>query len=206
MLTSLQNMDAVHKQGRILTITCVIGMIAVAVFAITYVTNAVQEQSQVVYALMGDNAISLRAISVTENRPVEAYNHVDLFHRSFFNLDPDRAVIDQNINRSLSLGDQSVRSLFQDYEEDGYYRKLIASNTSQRVHLDSISLNLDSEPYSFQFTGKVIITRPSTVVTRSLITEGFFRDVQRSKANPHGFLIERFRVIDNEDLSVVRRY
>ena len=206
MLTSLRNMDATHKQGRILTIICVVGMIAVAAFAIVYTTNAVQQQSQVIYALMGDNAVSLRAISVTENRPVEAENHVDLFHRMFFNLDPDREVIDRNINRAVGLGDQSVMALFEDYEEDGYYRKLISSNTSQRVSIDSIMLDMSGDPYSFRFTGRTVITRPSSVTTRKLVTQGFFRDVQRSKNNPHGFLIERFQVVDNEDIKTVKRY
>lgn len=206
MLTSLRNMDAAHKQGRILTIICLVGMIGVAVFAIVYTTNAVQQQSRVVYALMGDNAVSLRAISVTENRPVEAENHVDLFHRMFFNLDPDREVIDRNMNRAVSLGDQSIMALFQEYEEDGYYRKLISSNTSQRVVVDSVLLDMSGDPYSFRFVGKTVITRPSSITTRRLITKGFFRDVQRSKNNPHGFLIERFQVVDNDDIKTAKRY
>ena len=206
MLTSLKTLDAAHKQGRILTILCVLGMIAVTIYSITYVTNSLQKQSQVVYALVGDNAVSLRAISVTDNRPVEAYNHVDLFHRSFYTLDPDRAVIDFNLNRALSLGDNSVRTLFQDYEENSYYRKLIASNTSQRIAIDSISLDMNTYPYEFTYTGKLTITRTSSIATRTLVTRGVMRDVQRSKTNPHGFLIERYQVTENDDLRVVQRY
>ncbi len=199
-------MDAAHQQAKILTILCVVGMIAVAVYSITYVTNALQKQSQLIYALVGDEAVSLRAISVTDNRPVEAYNHVDLFHRNFYTLDPEREVIDYNIDRALTLGDNSVRTLVQDYEEDNYYRKLIASNTSQRIAVDSIALDMSTYPYEFRYIGKLTITRTSSIATRTLVTQGLLRDVQRSKNNPHGFLIERYEVTENDDLKVVQRY
>ena len=199
-------MDRSFKQGRILTIICLVGMIVVSLFSVVYVSRSVRQQSEVVYALMGDNAVSLRAMSVMDNRPVEAKSHVDLFHRSFFDLDPDRAVIDQNIHRALSLGDQSVRTLYLDYEESNFYRKLIASNTSQDIVLDSIEIRMAEYPYRFRCRGQLTITRPSSIVTRSLVTEGFFRDVQRSAVNPHGFLIERFRVVENADLKVTKRF
>jgi conjugative transposon TraK protein len=206
MLQSLNNLDKNYKQNRILTIISLLGMVVTAIFSVTYVTNAIMKQSQVVYALMGDNAVSLRAVSVLDNRPVEAYNHIDLFHRKFYDLDPDREVIDANLDYALGLGDNSIRDLYLAYEEDNYYRGLVSSNTSQDVILDSISLDMSSYPYYFRYTGQVKITRRSSIATRSLITEGYFRDVQRSKNNPHGFLIENYHVVENKDLMVERRY
>jgi conjugative transposon TraK protein len=206
MLNTLNTMDRSFRQGRILTILCLVGMIGVSLFSVVYVSRSARQQSEVVYALMGDQAVTLRAVSVLENRPVEARSHVDLFHRSFFDLDPDREVIDRNIARALSLGDQSVRTLYQDYEEDHFYRKLIASNTSQDITVDSIRITMSEYPYHFRCSGQLTITRPSSIVTRSLITEGYFRDVQRSASNPHGFLIERFRVVENNDLRVTKRF
>ena len=206
MLNTLNTLDRSFRQGRILTIICLVGMVVVSLFSVVYVTRAARQQSEVVYALMGDNAVTLRAISVLDNRPVEARSHVDLFHRSFFDLDPDRAVIDRNLRRALSLGDQSIRTLYQDYEESNFYRKLIASNTSQDIVLDSIEILMADYPYRFRCRGQLTITRPSSIVTRSLVTEGYFRDVQRSAENPHGFLIERFRVVENADLKITKRF
>ena len=37
------------------------------------------------------------------------------------------------------------------------------------------------------------------------ITEGFLRNVARSDNNPHGFLIERWRVLENKDLKTLNR-
>jgi hypothetical protein len=43
------------------------------------------------------------------------------------------------------------------------------------------------------------------VVTRDLVTEGWLREVNRSDNNPHGFLIERWAIIENRDLKVEQR-
>ncbi len=206
MLQSLNNMDKVFRQSRILTIVCVIGMVVVSLTSVSYVYSAQRQQSQIVYALIGDNAVSLSAVDVVENRPVEANNHVELFHRRLFGLDPDREVIDRNLNAALSMADNSVQTLVDAYEEDGYYRGLISSNMSQSITADSIYVDMATEPYYFRYTGELTITRPSSIATRSLISEGYFRNVQRSQLNPHGFLIEGYRVLANEDLRVEKRY
>ncbi|HWJ27348.1 MAG TPA: hypothetical protein VNS32_12455, partial [Flavisolibacter sp.] len=49
------------------------------------------------------------------------------------------------------------------------------------------------------------IIRPSSITIRSLITEGFLRNVARSDNNPHGFLIERWTTIENKDLKTEKR-
>ncbi|CAH1002543.1 hypothetical protein LEM8419_03417 [Neolewinella maritima] len=206
MLQSLNNMDKVFRQSRILTIVCVIGMVVVSLTSVSYVYSAQRQQSQIVYALIGENAVSLSAINVLENRPVEANNHVELFHRRLFGLDPDREVIDRNLNAALSMADNSVQTLVDAYDEDGYYRGLISSNMSQSITADSIYVDMATEPYYFRYTGELTITRPSSIATRSLISEGYFRNVQRSQLNPHGFLIEGYRVLANEDLRVEKRY
>ena len=206
MLQSLNNMDKVFRQSRILTIVCVVGMVVVSLFSVSYVYSAQREQSQIVYALIGDNAVSLSAVDVLENRPVEANNHVELFHRRLFGLDPDREVIDRNLNAALSMADNSVQTLVDTYEEDNFYRGLISSNMSQAITADSIYVDMATEPYYFRYTGKLTITRPSSIATRSLVSEGYFRNVQRSQLNPHGFLIEGYRILENEDLSVEKRY
>ena len=206
MIRSLKNMDRTFKINRIITILCVIGVVVVSLTAIHYVSKAQREQSKVVYALIGENTVSLSAVDGMENRPVEAYNHVELFHDRFYSLDPDREVIDRNLNAALSMSDRSVKDLVDTYEEDGYYRQVISGNISQGVRTDSIYLNMDVNPYYFRYTGSLTITRASTIATRSLVAEGSFRNVQRSRVNPHGFLIEDYRVLQNADVEVRKRY
>ena len=206
MLQSLNNMDKVFRQSRILTIVCVIGMVVVSLFSVFYVHKSQREQARVVYALIGENAVSLGAIDVLDNRPVEGNNHIELFHRRLFGLDPDREVIDKNLNAAMSMADNSVKKLIDTYEEDNFYRNLIGGNISQAITTDSIYLDMSVKPYYFRYTGELTITRPSSIATRSLVSEGYFRDVQRSQLNPHGFLIEGYRILENEDVDVIARY
>jgi hypothetical protein len=49
------------------------------------------------------------------------------------------------------------------------------------------------------------IVRPTSVVSRSLVTEGYLRSVARSDNNPHGFLIERWQTIENKDVQIQTR-
>lgn len=57
----------------------------------------------------------------------------------------------------------------------------------------------------FIYYGKQIIERRSSIVTRSLITEGDLKDIPRSDNNSHGVLIKNWKTIENKDLSNVQK-
>ena len=60
------------------------------------------------------------------NRPVEAREHVRRMHELFFTLAPDKAAIESNINRAMYLADKSLYSYYRDWNEKGYYNRLIS--------------------------------------------------------------------------------
>lgn len=66
-------------------------------------------------------------------------------------------------------------------------------------------IDINEYPYRFRCYATQTITRPTTITTRSLLTEGGLRNVSRSDNNPHGFLIERWNTIDNKDIKTVNR-
>ena len=62
----------------------------------------------------------------------------------------------------------------------------------------------DSEFY-FHCIAKEKLIRTTSIVTRSLTTEGYLRNVERSDNNPHGFLIEKWMILENKDIKIENR-
>lgn len=205
MLQSLGNIEKLYRHNRNITIASVIMMTITAIVCVRYTTNVARELSQNVYAVIGENTVRLQAVNERENLPVEARGHVELFHRCFYDLDPDPDAVNAHIDRALLLGDGSVHELHDRYRENSYYSNLIAGNVSQTPTVDSIEIDMSSTPYRFRYTGKLEIVRATSVTTRELVTEGRFRRVARTDANPFGFLIEGYRIVSNDDIRTVRR-
>jgi len=158
-----------------------------------------------IYILSSGKALEAFASDRKENIPVEARDHITNFHEAFFTLDPDEKVINANLAKAMYLADGSAKRLYDNLKETGYYAGVISGNISQQISVDSISLNLNSYPFYFRCFATIRIIRPTSIVTRDLITEGYLRDVSRSDNNPHGFLIERWNTIQNRDLKVEMR-
>jgi hypothetical protein len=90
--------------------------------------------------------------------------------------------------------------------ESGYYAGVVSGNISQRLIVDSISVDQDAVPWYVRFYGRLSIIRPTSIVTRSLITEGYVRDLQSiSDHNPHGLLMEKWKILENKDLNIQAR-
>src|SRR6185437_12405427 len=140
-----------------------------------------------------------------ENLEVEARDHIRNFHLDFFTLDPDEKVINANVGHALYLADGSAKRVYEGLKENGYYAGIIAGNVSQRVMPDSIVVDTRSYPIYWRCYATEKIIRPTSAVTRNLVTEGQLRYVSRSDNNPHGFLIEKWVILDNSDLKVETR-
>lgn len=158
-----------------------------------------------IYVLAGDKILDAYPSSKKDNVPVEAKSHIRMFHTWFFTLDPDEKVINANISRALYLADGSAKTQYDNLKETGYYANIISGNISQQISIDSIQVNTSTEPYSFQCYASLKIVRPNSIVTRNLITQGFLRNVSRSDHNPHGFLIERWIILENKDIKTESR-
>ena len=52
---------------------------------------------------------------------------------------------------------------------------------------------------------RLSIIREKSITERSLVTKGRLRNSTRSDNNPHGFIFEAFRVVENKDLRVYDR-
>ena len=79
-----------------------------------------EAQRQKIYVLDGGKSLML-ALSqdLTQNRPVEAREHVKRFHELFFTLSPDKNAIESNIKRSLFLADKSAFNYYRDLSRKG---------------------------------------------------------------------------------------
>jgi conjugative transposon TraK protein len=165
---------------------------------------AAMTQSKI-YVLANGKALEALAGERKDNLTVEARDHIRMFHHYFFTLDPDDKVILGNINKALYLADGSAKRQYENLKENGYYSNIIAGNISQQISIDSLALNTDNYPYYFRCYATLQIIRTTSIVTRSLVTEGYLRSVSRSDNNSHGFLIERWRTLENKDLKTITR-
>ncbi len=205
MFTKMKNIDTAFQYVRTFTFAIVIGCLLLCGFVLykSYQLAAITQSK--VYVLANGKALEAMAADRKDNIPVEARDHVKTFHLDFFTLDPDDKVIQGNTAKALYLADGSAKRQYEDLKENGYYSNIITGNISQQIVVDSVAVNINQYPYYFKCYGTQKIIRATSISYRSLITEGYLRNVSRSDNNPHGFLIERWNMVENKDLKTEPR-
>lgn len=205
MFQQMKNIDTAFRYVRMFSLIVIIASAAVSAYSLYLSFSMVSHAGQKIYILANGKALEAYAADRKDNIPVEAKDHVRMFHQYFFTLDPDEKVIQSNITKALYLADGSAKEQYDALKENGYYSNLISGNISQQVQIDSIDVRLENYPYYFRCSAVQKIIRPSSIVTRSLVTEGYLRSVSRSDNNPHGFLIEKWRTLENKDVNSQNR-
>ncbi|WP_345025986.1 conjugative transposon protein TraK [Ravibacter arvi] len=200
-----KNIDTAFRQFRLFTILVVSASFLLSAFSVFQAFQMVSRVQSKIYVLSSGKALEALAEERNENIPVEAKDHIAAFHRLFFTLSPDDKGIKSRIGKALYLADASARNAYQDLSEKGFYTGIVSGNVSQEITMDSIAFSTGDYPYPFRCYATQHITRTTSTVTRSLITEGVLRNVARSENNPHGFLIEQWKTVDNRDVKVVNR-
>lgn len=203
---SLENIESGFRHLRSFSIVFLVACAFISGYAVWKSYDFAEAQRQKIYVLDEGKSLML-ALSqdLSQNRPVEAREHVRRFHELFFTLAPDKAAIEDNIRRALFLSDKTAFGHYRDLVEKGYYNRIISGNISQRIVVDSIICNFETYPYDVSTYAQQFIIREKSVTRRKLITHSRLRNSVRSDNNPHGFILEGFNVIDNSNVGTVDR-
>lgn len=205
MFQKTKNIDTAFRHIRFFSLLFLIGCTSISTYVVYTAGKISRTASERIFILANGKVLQAFASERKDNISVEARDHVKMFHQYFFSLDPDDKAIQANISKALYLADRSAKVQYDNLKENSYYSNIISGNISQEVEMDSTTINISSYPYYFRYFGKEKIIRPTSIVIRSLITEGYLRNVARTDNNPHGFLIERWQTIENKDLKTENR-
>nr|WP_262915964.1 conjugative transposon protein TraK [Flavihumibacter cheonanensis] len=200
MFKQLQQLDTAFRYVRGFTLLIIASCMGLSAWVVWSAQQTSRQLQDKIYILSNEKALEAVAETRQSNLPVEARDHVRSFHEAFFRLDPDEKVIQQTIAKALYLADESAKQQYDNLKEQGFYRQLIAGNISQHIAIDSVLVQTEIPPYYFRCYASQQIIRTSSVLYRKLITDGYLRLVRRSDHNPHGFLIERWRILENPDI------
>jgi conjugative transposon TraK protein len=205
MFQQLKNIDTAFHYIRLFSLALIVACTFISCYTLYKSYQLVNEAHARIYILSNGKALEAIAEERRDNIPVEARDHVRIFHYYFFTLDPDDKMIQASITKALYLADGSAKQQYDNLRESRYYSNLISGNISQVVDVDSIQIDLETYPFRFRYYARQRIVRATSIVTRSLITEGYLRNVARSERNSHGFLIERWTITENKDLKTENR-
>ncbi|MDR2275372.1 MAG: conjugative transposon protein TraK [Sphingobacterium sp.] len=201
MFKKLNNIETAFQHVRMFSLIFLVACCTVCTYIVYKCFAMVNSERERVYILSNGKALEALSDDRRENLPVEIRDHIANFHRYFFTLDPDEKVIQQNASKAFDLADISAKKAYDNLREQGFYANVISANISVRLEVDSISLELDNAPYRFTCYSTQELIRSTSTVKRKLVTKGELRTVSRSDNNPHGFLIQRWETVFNEDLA-----
>ena len=184
------------------SLTAALLMVTVASF---FAYRQVSDARRSVYILdAGGPPMSASRTDVEVNRPIEYRTHVNLFHTLFFTLAPDEKFIEYQMKKAMYLVDESGALQYNNLREKGFFNSILSSSSVLTIQTDSI--HIDPVKKYFRYYGKQTIDRRSSTVVRTLVTEGYLRDLEiRTENNGHGVLITGWKTLENKDISYVQK-
>ncbi len=199
----IKNIENKIRLALFIALGSFITSIAIVLIASMYAYKQVSNARENIYILNNNVPILAKQTNMQMNRPAEYKASVDLFHSMFFSLTPDDKFINYQMNRAMYLIDDSGALQYNNLKEKGFFTAILSSSSVLTLQTDSI--HLDMAKKHFVFYGKQVIERRSSILTRSLITEGYLKDIPRSEKNAHGVLITNWKTIENKTLSDVQK-
>lgn len=192
MKTPYKNIYSILKINRFVVFTVVGLAFASSAFSLWSVFEINQRMLSSMFAVNTDGSIiPLKLTDQKENLEVEALAHLNLFHHYFYGLDSSN--YEDNLERSLWLGNSSVDNIYRQKKSEGLYNRLIQYSLVQKVRKVETELDLSVEPISFRTTAIFEINRGNVVDVYELITTGKLLKVDRHfPRNTHGLLITDF--------------
>ena len=181
---------------------CALAMVGIVSF-FAYKQVAIARKS--VYVLDANSTpVLARQTDVQMNRAAEYRSDIIRFHCLFFTLTPDDKYIEYQMKQAMYLVDESGALQYNNLKEKGFFNSILSSSAVLTITMDSVYLDMPHK--YFRYYGKQKIDRRSSTLTRSLVTEGYLKDLDvRSDNNPNAVLITQWKTLENKDLNNVQK-
>lgn len=199
----IKNIEAKVRLATFIAFGSLVASVIIVGMNCLYAYKLVSSAQKNIYILDNNIPILARQTDVQMNRPAEYRAHVDLFHSLFFSLTPDDNYMEYQMKKAMYLVDESGMQQYNNLKENGFFNSILSSSSVLTLRTDSISI--DMPKHYFRFYGRLKIDRRSSTVVRSLVTEGYLKDIPRSDNNPHGVLITGWKTLENKDLQDVEK-
>lgn len=203
---SLQNIQKAFALTRIFLILMTVLAIGLGGYAIYSSYTFAEAQRSKIYVLENGQPLLLAlSHNVEENRTAEAQSHVRRFHEYFFTVSPEKSAIEYNINKALFLADNKAADYYIKLKEDGFYERIISAGVLCEIVVDSVKIDDTAYPYKAYTYARTSVVRSSSILYRNLETSCNLLNSTRTENNPHGFIIENWKVLDNSDIKLLER-
>lgn len=201
-----ENIESGFRKTKVLTVCTIAGACVIAGTAVFRAFDFAEDARDNIYVVDAQGAAtSAKAAGSGAEKDLEVQDHLVRFHELMFNLSPSSEAIRRNIDRALVMSDRSAYDYWMDLSERGFYQRLVSANISQQIVVDSVRADLSSYPYEAVTFGKLYLLRESNITAYQFESACRIVDVERSRSNPHGLMIEKFNVRRNENIGTKRR-
>jgi len=203
----LRNIETSFRMLRVVVFLVILSCVGFAAWIGWMSFTSMDKARERIYVLDNGGKSIMLALAQDQNanRPAEARDHVRTFLKLFFNQEPDEQAINESMKQASYLGDESITRHYLDLREKGFYTKLLQGNTIQKIMIDSVQVDMSQSPYYCSINARILLVRATNITYRKLVADCSLIDANRTDNNPHGFLIERFRVTDNSDIETINR-
>lgn len=186
--------ESSFKRMKWVTVCALGAAVVIALLSVIYAVGYTASKVNNIFVLDSKGGATFASSQeAAVDRRLEAEDHLMRFHELMFNLSPSQQLINNNIERALTMCDRSGYQYYNTLDEQGYYNQLVKDNVTQSLVVDSVFVSV-SYPYEAKLYGKMYITRASNIALYAFRSEASMRDVGRSRGNPHGLMIENFSV------------
>lgn len=195
-----ETIETSFRKMRLITVASIASGVAVALGAVYIAGRQMVSNNDNIYVIDRGSAVMAARSGEDAYRDLEVRDHIERFHELMFNLSPNSESIRRNLDRALTMSDRSAYEYWSDLSERGFYSRIVSANISQEIVIDSVTVDMSSYPYQAKTYAKVFMLRESNITAYDFESSCRLVDVQRSQSNPHGLMIEKFRVSRNENL------
>lgn len=206
ILEMTRDIEKSFRRQSLLTIVAVGGALVFALVVGLSALSFAEKQRSKIYVLdQGKSLLLALQTDAILSKDVEIRDHVTRFHELMFTLSPQKQTIQENLDRAFNLADRSAFEYSQDLAEKGYYARIVSANISQQMLVDSVVFAGSGYPWQVRTYARQYVVRESKVSLYSFVSTCQVIEGRRSDVNPHGLLIEKFKVISNDLIETRKR-
>jgi len=200
-LKTLTTYTSANNSLKIIAIASIVALIFVTTILFIFSWTQLEKSKNVIYVIDQKGSVT-EAVATELNMEIRQYeyeDHVKDFYTLWYAFDQNS--FKRNIDKALLLIGESGKELYNEYKAQDIESMLRSKNIQTKVRITEIKIDITQRPVRGYIKGVQTISRLNGEVARNMNCTFSIYDINRSRDNSHGCLIEDWKVVDNTQIS-----
>ncbi|MCD0480378.1 MULTISPECIES: hypothetical protein [unclassified Chryseobacterium] len=200
----MKELYQIHKKekfNRLVMFTVIGGCLIFTAVVCIYAMMVLKEGKKNIYVMYNDsNLVRAHSTDINNSQDILMKKSIENLNQLLYQQFPNVDNVNGQLKRAVAISDNSVNGAINQLKNNNFYQNILSQGMYSLLLKDTIMIDYARKPASFEYRGKLKISKNELSVLRQIKTTGTIEYTGIVNNVSDGYIIRNFNIVEDKPI------